>query len=67
MSDQDELPSNEIVVAAKDAQARRTAAQAKPPAEDRSRHWPMTAIGVGIGSAALAAALLYANRGNKKP
>ncbi|WP_033923319.1 hypothetical protein [Sphingomonas sp. 37zxx] len=66
MSNQGELPSNEIVVAAVDAKARQSAAQATPPAEDRSRRWPLTAIGVGIGSAALAAALLYANRGNKK-
>ncbi len=51
--------TNEIVKAAKDAKARK----AKSGGE-RGDHWPLKAIGlgVGIGSAAVTAALLYANR-----
>ena len=48
--------TNEIVAAAKDAKAR-TARLAK----DKS-NWPLIGLGVGIGSAAVAAAMLYANR-----
>lgn len=52
----DEEP-NEIVAAAKDAKARTSRAKKRDG-------WPIKAIGlgVGIGSAAVAAALLYANR-----
>ena len=51
-------PHNEIVAAAKDAKA------SKSRARKEARNWPLKAIGlgVGIGSAAVAAALLYANR-----
>ena len=51
---------NEIVAAAVDAKARRKRANKK----ERGGKWPLKAIGlgVGIGSAAVAAALLYANR-----
>jgi hypothetical protein len=51
----DEEP-NEIVAAARDAKAR-----AARLARDRS-NWPLIGLGVGIGSAAVAAAMLYANR-----
>ena len=52
--------TNEILAAAKDAKARK--ANAKSATE--SGQWPLKAIGlgVGIGSAAVAAALLYVNR-----
>lgn len=51
------------------AAARHHADNAKAPEPADKRHWEATAIGVGvgvIGSAAVAAALLYANRGKKK-
>ena len=52
---------NEIIAAAKAAKAR------KERAEKTGGNWPLKAIGlgVGIGSAAVAAALLYANRDRK--
>jgi hypothetical protein len=55
-----ETPTNEIVAAAQDAKARKAG-------EDKRNRWPLKAIGlgVGIGSAAVAAALLYANRDGK--
>ncbi|KQN25591.1 hypothetical protein ASE86_05085 [Sphingomonas sp. Leaf33] len=53
--------TNEIVAAAKDAKERTEKAIAKVKPKDG---WPLKAIGlgVGIGSAAVAAAMLYANR-----
>ncbi|WP_294288498.1 hypothetical protein [uncultured Sphingomonas sp.] len=56
--------TNEIVAAAKDAKARTEKAIAKVKPKDG---WPLKAIGlgVGIGSAAVAAAMLYANRDKK--
>ncbi len=50
---------NEIVAAAQDAKAR-----AERAAKGKKGQWPLKAIGlgVGIGSAAVAAAMLYANR-----
>ena len=55
----DESP-NEIVAAAKAAKARREHASKRKD----GGNWPLKAIGlgVGIGSAAVAAAVLYANR-----
>ncbi|MFN3433018.1 MAG: hypothetical protein ACK4ZY_01355 [Sphingomonas sp.] len=61
MSDQ----PNEILEAAAAAKARQdAAANTKDPAS--KSHWPMRIIGVGIGSAAVAAAVLFANSGKKK-
>jgi hypothetical protein len=56
----DDTP-NEIVAAARDAKARRGTAH--EGGKDKG-NWSLKAIGlgVGIGSAAVAAALLYANR-----
>ena len=57
------MADNEIVEAARAAQARRAAA--KTAADDaRARRWRIGQIGlgVGIGSAAVAAAVLFANR-----
>ena len=48
--------TNEIVAAAKEAKAR-----LKRLKQDKGK-WPLIGLGVGIGSAAVAAAMLYANR-----
>ena len=58
----DEKP-NEIVAAAQAAKDRIERAAAK----NNAGEWPLKAIGlgVGIGSAAVAAAMLYANRDKK--
>ncbi|WP_447726499.1 hypothetical protein [Sphingomonas koreensis] len=61
---QDEI-ANEITAAAR--AARETAERAKgtrKPGEGKK--WPLTKIGIGIGSAALAAAVIYAARSRKK-
>lgn len=60
----DETPEgNEIIAAAKDAKEARERADAAVPA-NATRKLPMGKIGVGVGlgSAALAAAVLYARR-----
>ncbi len=56
---------NEIEEAARDHKRVRDAAEAKA---EQHGNWPVTpiAIGVGVGSAALAAVLMYANRPKKK-
>jgi hypothetical protein len=56
---------NEIMAAARDAKARRDAA-AKTPEPGKLTNWGLAAIGAGIGSAAVAAAVIYANRNKKK-
>jgi hypothetical protein len=53
-------PDNETMREVKRAKARKEAAEAKKPI-----NWK-TAAGVGIGSAALLAALIYANKARKK-
>ncbi|MCP3735822.1 hypothetical protein M9979_13150 [Sphingomonas sp. RP10(2022)] len=60
MSDQ----PNEILEAAAAAKAQQDAAKSREPA--KKNHWPMRIIGVGIGSAAVAAAVLFANSGKTK-
>jgi hypothetical protein len=61
MSDKDETPpDNETMREVKRAKARKEAAE-KPGAIG----WK-TAAGIGIGSAALAAALIYASKARKK-
>ena len=66
-ADQDtinEVP-NEIVAETLAAKERRDAAAAAgDPA--KAKGWPLATIGLGIGSAAVVAALLYANRYRKK-
>lgn len=60
---------NEIEAAAREHKRVRDAAEAAVAAGARDQeNWPVVpiAIGVGVGSAALAAALLYAGRGRKK-
>jgi hypothetical protein len=56
---------NEILEAAAAAKAQQDAAAKSRGAVNRN-HWPMRIIGVGIGSAAVAAAVLFANSGRKK-
>ena len=54
---------NEIVQAARDAK-RRNEVAAKKEAEAKAKRWQIGkfGLGVGIGSAAVAAAVLFANR-----
>ena len=56
---------NEILEAAAAAKTQQDAA-ARAGDRTRKNHWPMRIIGVGIGSAAVAAAVLFANSGKKK-
>ena len=59
-----EVP-NEIVAETLAAKVQRAAAAAAgDPA--KAKGWPLATIGLGIGSAAVVAALLYANRNRKK-
>ena len=61
LTQDDDAPVNEITAAAHDARrCREGAAGTIEPG--KARKWPLATIGIGIGSAALAAALLYANR-----
>ena len=65
----DDKAENEIITAAQDAKARKSAVGANPEppaAANPAKRWPIAAMGFGIGSAALAAALLYANRSKKR-
>jgi hypothetical protein len=63
----DSVPEmNEIEAAAREAKRAREAADASVEAREGSGNWPILPISIGIGSAALAAALLYANRSRKK-
>lgn len=56
--------ANEITAAAR--AARETAERAEgTPLPLEGRKWPLTRIGIGIGSAALAAAVIYAARNRK--
>jgi len=62
-------PENEIVAAAAAAKARADAAS--HALAEKAKRWPLAKIGLaaGIGSAAIAAAVLYSNRddtGSKK-
>lgn len=56
--------SNEIIAATRAAKRHREAA-ASTPEPAINRVWPIAAAGVAIGSAALAAALLYAKQRKK--
>jgi hypothetical protein len=55
---------NEIVELARAAKERADAAAAAVGSSTRS--WPVAKIGIGVGSAALAAALLYARRERRR-
>lgn len=56
---------NEIMAAAREAKARQVAAE-NTPEPARLSKWGIAAIGAGVGSAAVAAAVLYANRNKRK-
>lgn len=62
MTDETEGAPNEIVAAVHEVAARSEAAL--KASVDRTRRWPLAKIGlgVGIGSAAIAGAVLYATR-----
>jgi len=66
MTDRAPETMNEIEAAAHEAKRVRKAAE--DTAGETGKGWPVSAIaiGVGVGSAALAAALLYANSGRSK-
>jgi hypothetical protein len=55
---------NEIVALARAAKERSDAAAAA--VREGARSWPVKRIGLGVGSAALAAALLYARRERRR-
>ena len=38
----------------------------EPSGDDARRRWAKTGVGIGVGSAAIVAALLYANRSKPK-
>lgn len=57
--------ANEIVAETLAAKEQRAAAAATDDAA-KAKRWPLATIGLGIGSAAVVAALLYANRHRKK-
>ena len=59
-----EIP-NEIVAETLAAKEQRAAAAAAGD-PGKAKGWPLATIGLGIGSAAVVAALLYANRHRKK-
>ena len=61
----DEPEENEIIAAAREAKAREKGA-AKTPEPAHLSKWGIAAIGAGVGSAAVAAAMLYANRNKKR-
>lgn len=56
---------NEIMAAAREAKARAKGAAGTPEPAKLSK-WGIAAIGAGIGSAAVAAAVIYANRNKKR-
>ena len=64
MTDQPE-EENEIMATVRAAKERQKAAEGTPEPAKLSK-WGMAALGAGIGSAAVAAALLYANRNKKR-
>ena len=61
----EKIALNEVAAAAKEAK-RLADAAADTRQPSKGQAWPLVPIGIGIGSAALAAALLYANSGRKK-
>ena len=67
MSDATDTPLNEITAAAHDAKrCREGAADTAEPGKATSNRWPLASIGFGIGSAALGAAILCANRDRRR-
>lgn len=67
MSDEKTDSPNEIMAAAAAAKARKDAGADKARESEKARRWQLGRIvGVGIGSAAVAAALLFANSSKRK-
>ena len=64
MTDQPE-EENEIMATVRAAKERQKGAEGTPEPAKLSK-WGMAALGAGIGSAAIAGALLYANRNKKR-
>jgi hypothetical protein len=64
LSTTDEDDANEIIAATRATKEQREAAEVTDNA--KATRWPLATIGLGIGSAAIVAALLYANRTRKK-
>lgn len=60
-----ETIANEITAAARAARDAAERAEGTPQPGD-AKKWPLAKIGIGIGSAALAAAVIYAARSRKK-
>lgn len=60
----DTPPENEVLRAAREAKEQAAAAEegAPDPARNKPKIGWKTGVGIGVGSAALLAALLYANR-----
>ncbi|WCM25465.1 hypothetical protein NDN01_15565 [Sphingomonas sp. QA11] len=65
MATDDQDDTNEIIAATRAAKKQREAAAATGDTA-KAKRWPLTTIGLGIGSAAVVAALLYANRSRQK-
>ena len=61
----DHEDANEIIAETRAIEQLRAAAAAMTESA-RAKRWPLATIGLGIGSAAVVAALLYANRNRKK-
>ena len=61
----DQEDANEIIAETR-AVAQQRAAAAAVTQSAKAKRWPLATIGLGIGSAAVVAALLYANRHWKK-
>jgi hypothetical protein len=64
--DQNDDCPNEITAAARDAREHDVAAAPLKEAHRKRNRWPIASIGFGIGSAALGAAMLYADRNRSK-
>ena len=62
----DDQESTNEIIAETLAVTQQRAAAAASTALAKAKRWPLTTIGLGIGSAAVVAALLYANRHRKK-
>jgi len=65
----DQESTNEIpneILAETLAVTQQRAAAAASAALAKAKRWPLATIGLGVGSAAIVAALLYANRHRKK-
>ena len=61
----DQESTNEIIAETLAVMQQRAAAAAST-ALAKAKRWPLATIGLGVGSAAVVAALLYANRHRKK-